>query len=258
MTTSQPLVSVYSETAGPLKPVIRQRQPAENMFERNRMVEAYMPLVRRLCWRFRSSGELLEDLIQIGNVGLIKAINKYDPALQTNFVSYAIPVILGEIRNYFRDHGWAVKVSRNLQRQRLAVNRSIESLTQLLGRSPTISEIAESISASEEEVLDTIELNRCGNPLSLDALIGNVSDVEGPSLLDYLGSEDPHLSQTRDKIVLTVATECLTKREKIIIHLKFYAGKSQTQIAERLGISQMHVSRLQRNALKKLKLQLMP
>ncbi len=162
-------------------------------------------------------------------------------------------MILGEIKNYFRDHGWAVKIPRKLQRQKVAVNRTVESLTQQLGQAPTIPEIAQATGFSEEEVYDTLEVDKCGKPLSLDAEYGGNGTGESSSLMDYLASEDAEFEKLTDRITLTDALGSLNEREKTIIQLKFHKGLSQTKIAERLGISQMHVSRLQRNALTELK-----
>ena len=225
----------------------------EDLTARDHLVTAYLPLVRRLCRKFIHSGEPLEDLVQVGTIGLLKAIEKFDSERGTRFAVFAIPVIVGEIKNYFRDHGWAVKVPRKIQSQKLAVERAIESLIQRLERSPNIPEIAQATGFSEEEVLDTFEVGKYGKPLSLDAEYEWNGQGGTSSLLDYLGKEDPHFHELLDRIDLTNSLQYLDKRELAIIRLKFYSGLSQTEIAQRLGISQMHVSRLQRNALGKLK-----
>jgi len=168
-------------------------------------------------------------------------------------LAFAVPGIVGEIKNYFRGHGWAVKVPRKLQRQRVVVERTVESLTQELGRSPTIPQIAQATGFSEEEVYDTFEVVKLGKPLSLDAEYDGDGTAESSSLMDYLASEDAEFEKLTDRISLADAISTLSKREKTIIHLKFYKGLSQTEIAKRLRISQMHVSRLQRNALTQLK-----
>ncbi len=224
---------------------------------RDYLVADHLPLVRRLCQRFSHSGESLEDLFQVGTIGLLKAIDKYNPQLGNNFVAFAIPVIVGEIKNYFRDHGWAVKLPRKLQTRKLAVDRTVGSLTQMLGRTPTVPEIGEATGFSEEEVYETFEVGRYGKPLSLDLEYEGYGGEETSSILDCLGSVDPELEGLADKIDLKAAFGCLNAREEAIIYLRFYADLSQTEIAKRLGISQMHVSRLQRNALDKLKLNLM-
>ena len=160
---------------------------------------------------------------------------------------------MGEIKNYFRDHGWAVKVPRKLQRQKMVVSRAVESLTQELGRSPTITEIAQATGFSQEEVHDTLEIDKLGKPLPLEAEYDRDDTGESSSLLDYLASEDTDFEKLTDRISLADAFHTLNEREKTIIHLKFYLDLSQTEIAKRLDISQMHVSRLQRSALIKLR-----
>ncbi len=217
------------------------------------LVEDHLPLVHRLCRRFNHSGEPLEDLVQVGTIGLLKAIEKYNPARGNNFVAFAVPEIVGRTKNYFRDYGWAVKVPRKLQRQRMVVGRTVESLTQELGRSPTIPQIVQATGFSEEVVYDTFEVVKLGKPLSLDAEYDGNGTGESSSLRDYLASEDAEFEKLTDKMALADAVRRLDKREKNIIQLKLYKRLSQTEIAKNLRISQMHVSRLQRNALVKLK-----
>ena len=220
------------------------------------LVSDHLPLVGRLCRRFAHLGEPLEDLVQVGTIGLLKAINKFDPLRGNNFAAFAVPVIVGEIKNYFRDHGWAVKVPRKLQQRKMAVDRTVVGLTQELGRVPTVAEIGRAAGFSTEEVYQTFEVERFGRPLSLDAEYDREDSQDPVSILDYLGSEDPDLEGLADKLDLKVALDCVGPREQTILFLKFYSGLSQTAIAQRLGISQMHVSRLQRNALSKLRLSL--
>ena len=224
---------------------------------RDRLVMDHLSLVRRLCRRFYRLGEPMDDLVQVGTIGLIKAINKYDPERGNHFVSFAVPVVVGEIKNYFRDHGWAVKLPRKLQQQKLAVDRSVITLTQSLGRAPTVPDIAQYTGFSHDEVYETFEAERYGKPLSLDAQYDGDDSEDSSTILDYLGKVDPELEGLVDKLDLKTALGEVDPREKAIIYLKFYSGLSQSVIAQRLGISQMHVSRLQRNALSKLKLNLM-
>ena len=220
---------------------------------RERMVAEHLPLVYRLCRRFVHSGELLEDLFQVGSIGLLKAIEKFDPDRGFQFKTYAVPVIVGEIKNYLRDHGWAVKIPRKVQRHKLAVLRAVESLSQSLGRAPTVQEIAEATGLTQEEVYDTFEVGNYSSPLSLDARHDGNGSKDVYTLLDYLGSEDPQFDRLSDRMDLADTISCLDKREKTILYLKFFAGLSQADIAKRLGMSQMYVSRLQRHALGKLK-----
>ena len=199
------------------------------------------------------SGQSLEDLIQVGTVGLIKAADKFDPYRGCEFAAFAIPVIVGEVKNYFREHGWAVKVPRKLQRHRLLVDRTVAHLTQKLGRSPTVPEIADATGITEEEVFDTFEVSRFGNPLSLDAEVEVNGNPEPSSLIDSIGRDDPGFELLLDRIDLSNSLDSLDSRERAIIYPKYYCGLSQTEIAWRVGVSQMHVSRLQRLALSKLR-----
>ena len=203
--------------------------------------------------RFRHVGEPMDDLVQIGSVGLLKAADKFDPHRGFSFMTYAVPVIVGEIKNYLRDHGWAVKVPRRLQKHKLAVHRAADGLTQVLGRSPTVVEIAKATDLTHEEVYDTFEVGAYGRPLSLEAKYTGNGAGDPVSLLEYVGKEDPAFDQISDRMDLSNTLQCLDQREKTIVYLKFFAGLSQTKIAKRLGISQMHVSRLQRRALDKLR-----
>lgn len=245
------LVGVENDT--PDRKALDGASSPEDVAARQRPVEHHLPLVHRLCERFRGCGEPLEDLIQIGTIGLIKAIEKFDPSMGFTFITYAVPAIVGEIKNYLRDHGWAVRIPRKLQGHKLAVQRAVEGLTHELGRGPTIQEIAGATFLTEEEVFDAINLVNFGKPLSLDAenKAGGNGDVS--RLIGYLGAEDPQFNASGDRIDLKNTMSRLSKREKTIIYLKFYAGLSQSEIGRRLGVSQMHVSRLQRSALDKLK-----
>ena len=217
--------------------------------DRERLVATHIPLVHRLCRRFRDCGEPQEDLVQVGCIGLLKASKKFDPDRGISFITYAVPVIVGEVKNYLRDHGWAVKVPRKIQKQKLAVQRAVESLGHTLGRSPTFSEIAEATEISEAEVFDTFEVGNYGRPLSLNAEYDGNGSKDVSTVLDYVGAEDPRFEKLGDRMDLGQTFASLTKREKAIIYMKFYVGLSQTEIAKRIGISQMHVSRLQRHAL---------
>ena len=218
-----------------------------------RLVVDHLALVKRLCWRFHSSGEPQEDLIQVGTIGLLKAIKKFDPELGSSFISFAVPVVVGEIKNYFRDHGWAVKVPRKLQSQKMAVDQAVVGLTQNLGHTPTVPKIAEDTGFSIEEIAETFEVERFGKPLSLDAQYESDDSEDVSSILDYMGVPDADLEGLADRVDLELALDGVDSREQAIIYLKFYSGLSQSAIAKRLGISQMHVSRLQRTALNKLK-----
>ena len=223
---------------------------------RERLAAAHMPLVRRLCQRYRFSGVPMEDLVQVGSIGLLKAIDKFDPNRGTKLLAFAIPVIVAEVKNYFRDHGWAVKIPRKTQRQKLIVEKEVEALSQVFGRPPTIAEIAAETGMSEEEVYDAFEVGKYGRLLSLEAEYEKNGSSDASTFLDFLGTDDPELDGLADRIDLTNTLRHLSGRERTIIRLKFYSGLSQAEIAVRIGISQMHVSRLQRSALGKLRLNL--
>ncbi len=218
---------------------------------RSDLIVGYLNLVRYLAVKFANRGESLDDLIQVGTVGLLKAIDRFDVERGVEFTTYATPTIVGEIKRYFRDKGWAIKVPRRLQELNLAVNRAIEKLTVKLGHSPTVAELAAHLGATKEEILEAQELGAAYNLLSFDSELGG--DKKSQTLADYIGQTDAGLELLEDKANLERAFEVLTGRERIILYLRFYENVSQTEIAKRLSVSQMHVSRLQQRALEKLK-----
>jgi len=220
---------------------------------RDELVVAHLNLVRYLAVRFANRGEALDDLIQVGTVGLIKAIDRFDTARGVEFTTYATPTIIGEIKRYFRDKGWAVRVPRRLQELNLAVNRAVENVSVELGRAATVSDLAERLNATDEEIIEAQELGQAYNLLSLDSELSVDGDAKSTTLLDYLGREDSELSLLEDKANLARGFELLDRRERIILYLRFYENMSQTEVARRLNVSQMHVSRLQQRALEKLK-----
>ncbi len=220
---------------------------------RDDLVVAHLNLVRYLAVKFANRGESLEDLIQVGTVGLIKAIDRFDLERGVEFTTYATPTVVGEIKRYFRDKGWAVKVPRRLQELNLAVNRAIEKLTVELGHSPTVGELAGHLSVTQEEILEAQELGQAYNLLSLDSEVSGESDKSAQTLADYIGQQDPELTNLEDRANLERAFDVLSRRERIILFLRFYESVSQTEIAKRLNVSQMHVSRLQQRALEKLR-----
>lgn len=230
-------------------------EPADPEYEhlRNELVVAHLNLVRFLAVKFANRGEPLDDLVQVGTVGLLKAIDRFDVDRGVEFTTYATPTIVGEIKRYFRDKGWAVKVPRRLQELNLAVNRASDKLAIELGRSPTVAELAERLSAGEEEILEAQELGQAYNLLSLDSEVSGESDKKSQTLSDTVGVNDAGLELLEDRANLERAFHVLTGRERVIIYLRFYESVSQTEIAKRLSVSQMHVSRLQAKALEKLR-----
>jgi RNA polymerase sigma-B factor len=203
--------------------------------------------------KFVNRGEPLDDLIQVGTLGLLKAIDRFDTERGVEFTTYATPTVVGEIKRHFRDKGWAVKVPRRLQELNQSVNRSVDALAMELGRSPTVGELAERLGASEEEILEAQELGQAYNLLSLDSEVGGDSDKKSQTLADTVGETDAGMELLEDRANLERAFQVLTGRERVIIYLRFYESVSQTEIAARLQVSQMHVSRLQAKALEKLR-----
>jgi len=209
---------------------------------RERAIEAWLPLGRHLAQRFHGRGEPLDDLVQIATVGLIKAIDRFDPEYGNDFAAYAVPTIVGEIKRHFRDRTWDVRVPRRLQELKLDINEATSTLSQQLGRSPTVSDIAEYLQRPEDEVLEGLDSARAYSAVSLQTLVGNGED--GTELGDLFGVEDHELALAEFRASLGPALEALGPREQKIVILRFFGNLTQTQIAERVGISQMHVSRL--------------
>ena len=220
---------------------------------RDRLVEELMPLVRSLARRYAGRGEPVDDLVQVGAIGLIKAIDRFDVNRGVELTTYATPNIIGEIKRHFRDRGWAVRVPRGLQELNMQLSRLIEELTVQHARSPTIAELAKGAGVSEEEVLEALESGRAYSSLSLSA--GSAGHDEDGELdpLDSLGTEEHQYEVSEDRAVLAPGFRVLDERERKILHLRFFEGLTQSQIAQQVGISQMHVSRLIRRSLEKIR-----
>jgi RNA polymerase sigma-B factor len=219
---------------------------------REELIIRYLPLVRSLARRFASRGQPVEDLIQVGCIGLIKAVDRFDLDRGVELSTYATPTILGEIKRYFRDKGWAVKVPRSLQDLNVRLNRMTETLTVELRRSPTIAELAAATGASEEEVVEALESGRAYSSVSIFSG-GSSDEDESAGLLDFLGAEEEAYEVFERRRVLAPAMEQLDPRERRILLLRFFEGMTQTQVASRIGISQMHVSRLIRKSIESLR-----
>jgi RNA polymerase sigma-B factor len=210
---------------------------------RDRIIEAWLPMADRLAGRFRSRGESLDDLRQVAALGLVKAVDRYDPERGNAFESYAVPTITGEIKRHFRDHMWTLHVPRRVQELRNRVRFASQELSQTVsGRRPTVAEIAAHASMSEEDVLVGLEALESFTALSLDAELPGSED--GYSLSDALGSADPALDTVVDREAVKPRLAALSERERAILYMRFFGDMTQSRIAERLGISQMHVSRL--------------
>ncbi len=234
------------------KILLRRYHEEGDLAAREQLIEQYMSLVRSLARRYSYRGEQLEDLVQIGAIGLIKAIDRFDLERGVELTTYATPNIIGEIKRHFRDKGWSVRVPRGLQELNVQLSRLIEQLTVQLGRSPTIAELAKAANVEEEEVLEALESGRAYSSLSLSAGGGH-DDEDDLDPLESIGSEEPEYEVSEDRAVLEPGFRVLDERERKILHLRFFKGLTQSQIAQEIGISQMHVSRLIRRSLEKIR-----
>lgn len=233
--------------------LFRQYARDHNPSTRDRLILRHQNLVHYLAGKFANRGIPLEDLAQVGMIGLINAVDRFDPDRGLQFSTYATPTILGEIRRHFRDKGWSLKVPRRLQELNIAAAKAAEQIGAALGRSPTIQEVATKIGASEEETLEAIELGNAYETVALDAPMQAQGESAPLTLAEFLGEEDESLQKIDSYGDLRQAIDSLDPREKAIIYYRFFKDLSQTQVAKRLNISQMHVSRLQHKAMKKLK-----
>ena len=218
---------------------------------RDHLVEMHLPLVEHLARRFRNRGEPLDDLVQVATIGLIKSVDRFDTERGVEFSTYATPTIVGEIKRHFRDRGWAVRVPRRLQELRLQLTSATSELSQLHGRSPTVAELAAHLKLSEEEILEGLESANAYSTLSLD--VPEQGDDDSPAVVDSLGSEDEALEGVEYRESLKPLLERLPAREKKILLLRFFKNMTQSQIAQEIGVSQMHVSRLLNRTLVQLR-----
>jgi RNA polymerase sigma-B factor len=205
-----------------------------------------MPLVRALASRYAGRGEPLEDLVQVGSIGLIKAVDRFDVDRGVDFASYAVPTIVGEIRRHFRDKAWAMHVPRRLKELSLRLSRTLDQLTTELGRSPTIAELAAAAGVEEEDAIDALDSMNAYSTRSLHAPFDDDSD---DSLSEKLGAEELGYADVEDGAIVEAGLDALDERERQIVELRFFHELTQSQIASEIGISQMHVSRLLRRAL---------
>jgi len=221
---------------------------------REELVQRLLPLARRMARRYRRSDEPLDDLIQVATLGLIKAIDRFDPARETAFSSYAVPTMLGELKRYFRDNGWAVHVPRGMQERVMKLDTAAQELHRKLGRSPSPKELAGQLECSEEEVLEAMEAASAYDAVSLeqqrsDSDNGSSSDT----FQDKLGTEEERYELVEYGATIAPTLKALSARERLILHLRFVEDMTQSEIADRIGVSQMHVSRLIRRSLARLR-----
>lgn len=222
---------------------------------RNRVVARYERLVRSLASRFASSGSCSsEDLVQVGFLGLIQAVDRFDPQSQCSFMAFAVPTILGHIKHYLRDHTWAVKAPRRLRELGQNLHKLRAELEQRLGRSPSVQEMAEAAGVDEERLVMAMEVGRLYQIPSLDARPhADSGDGDENGYWDAVGSPDPEIGAVDERECLRTAMRCLDPRQQRIIYCRYFEDRTQDEVARNLGISQMHVSRLERRALMRLK-----
>src|SRR3954466_6636336 len=218
---------------------------------REGLVHLHLPLVEHCARRFRNRGEPFEDLVQVGTIGLLKSIDRFDLDRGVEFSTYATPTIIGEIKRYFRDKGWAIRVPRRLQELRMQIGSVSAELTQTLGRSPTPRELADKIGCSGDDILEGIESSNAYSTLSLDA--GDGDDDGAATMLDAIGIDDENLEHVEIRESIKPLLDRLDAREKRILLLRFFRNMTQSQIAEEIGVSQMHVSRLLSRTLEQLR-----
>ena len=231
--------------------LFRRFKEEGDMDAREKLVMSHLNLVRFIANKFKNRGEPIDDLIQVGYLGLLKAIDRFDPSRGLEFTTFATPTIMGEIKRHFRDKGWSVRVPRRLQELSAKVNQATDTLTSQLQRSPTIAEIADYLDATVDEVLEAMESSSAYSSVSLEAP-SCADDDDTPSVIDRDATEDSDLAFTDDRIIIEEALASFSPRERDVIEMRFLKGMTQIEIAEKLGISQVQVSRLLRRTLKKI------
>ncbi|MFF3640906.1 RNA polymerase sigma factor SigF [Streptomyces sp. NPDC002564] len=226
---------------------------AEHQYARNTLIEMNMSLVRYAAGRFRHRSDEMEDIVQVGMIGLIKAIDRFELSRDTQFATFAVPYIVGEIKRFFRDTSWAVHVPRRLQEARVELAKAKEELSTRLGRAPRVAELAALMDLSEDEVIEAQVASNGYSSTSLDAAVHGDPDESESPLVDFIGEEDPALELVEDFHALAPLIAELSERDRRILHLRFVDELTQAQIGERLGVSQMHVSRLLARTLERLR-----
>jgi RNA polymerase sigma-B factor len=250
--TSAPTSTRRVKRAGALGPVrngvlFERWQQAGDRQARDELVQRFLPLARKLARRYSGAREPFDDLLQVASLGLVKAIDRFDMSRGTAFSSFAVPTILGELKRYFRDLGWAVHVPRGAQERAVKVEEAQHLLSARFNRAPTVNELAQYLEFSLEDVLDALETSRAHHAASLDA---PYDDGEGESgtMVESFGDEDPSLQSADARVTIGVAARQLPAREREVLALRFIHDMTQTQIAEQIGVSQMQVSRILRRA----------
>ena len=225
---------------------------------REELVDRFMPLARRLASRYAGGAEPFDDLVQVASVGLVKAIDRFDPERGTAFSTFAVPTILGELKRHFRDRGWSVHVPRDVQERILKVERALAELPSKLGHSPTIQEIGQRIEATDEEVLEAMHASHGHHAVSLDAS-SSIGDGDEPQpLRDRIGSEDLSFTTVEYGEAIGGVLNEISDRDRKVLHLRFVEDLTQSEIADQVGVSQMHVSRILRATIERLREQIPP
>jgi RNA polymerase sigma-B factor len=219
---------------------------------RDAVIERFLPLARQLARRYERPDEPIEDLVQVASMGLVKAVDRFDPSREVAFSSYAVPTILGELKRYFRDVGWAVHVPRSIQERVLEVNRAVSELSRSLGRSPSPAELAGATEFTLEEVLEAMEAATAYDSVPLE-VPGSANDDGSMGFVERLGEEDPGFELAEYSASLAPELRVLPERDRRVLYLRFVEDLTQSEIAEQIGVSQMHVSRIIRGALAKLR-----
>ncbi|MFG2651828.1 RNA polymerase sigma factor SigF [Streptomyces sp. NPDC048436] len=225
----------------------------EYQYARNTLIEMNMSLVRYAAGRFRHRSDDMEDIVQVGTIGLIKAIDRFELSREVQFATFAVPYIVGEIKRFFRDTSWAVHVPRRLQEARVELARATDELSSRLGRAPKVGELAELMDLTEEEVIEARTASNGYNSTSLDATVRGDRDDSEAALADFIGEEDPAMELVEDFHALAPLLAQLGERDREILRLRFVDELTQSQIGEHLGVSQMHVSRLLSRTLARLR-----
>ncbi|HLS60755.1 MAG TPA: RNA polymerase sigma factor SigB [Virgibacillus sp.] len=229
-----------------------QENPTDDEIQEE-MVKTYNNLVQSLARKYSKNSMIHEDLVQVGMIGLFAAVKRYDPSFGKSFESFAIPTILGEIKRYLRDQTWSVHVPRRIKELGPKIKKTVDELTNANQESPTVDKIAEHLGVSEEAILETMEMGQSYRALSVDRKVESSPDGSTVSILDLVGSEEADYETVDQRMILEKILPTLSEREQQILRCTFYENMSQKETGELLGISQMHVSRLQRRSLRKLR-----
>ena len=236
--------------------VAMQQMPAESheyRLQRERIVARCLPLADHVARHFGRRGESVEDLTQVARVGLMNAVNRFDPTKGPSFIGFAVPTMMGEVRRYFRDFSWGMRVPRRLRELHVQISRSTSELTQKLGRAPTASELAEVLGVTHEEIVECLGAGDAYRLESLDAPLGAESSSNARRVADAIGDIDPQIEHITDRETVRALVDALPQREREVLHMRFFESLTQSQIAERIGVSQMQVSRILAGTLQSLR-----